>query len=124
MAATYLGRDAILALNDLQTESVYVAAWGTHIYVRSMSAGQRNQLAALMLTGSGKDLDIDVSQIPGAMANVVAWCAVDADGVRLFADSDVDALNAKSGDALQTIFDAALRVSGLGERDAETIAKN
>lgn len=121
---TFLGRDAILALSDLETVEVYVKPWNTYVHVKSMSAGQRNKLAALMLRGSGKDVDIDVTQIPGAMANVVVWCAVDANGVRLFDDSDIDALNEKSGDALQVIFDAALRVSGLGDDDAKSIAKN
>lgn len=124
MATTYLGRDAILALHDLETAEVYVPKWNTTVRVKSMSAGQRNKLAALMITSSGRDFDVDLSQLPGVMANVVAWCCVDETGKRLFQDSDVDALNEKHGDALQTIFDAAMRVSGLGDDDAEAVAKN
>lgn len=124
MANTYLGRDAILALPDLDTEDVYVPKWDTTVRVKSMSAGQRNKLAGLMLKGSGRDFDIDITQLPGVMANVVAWCAVDEDGKRMFKDSDVDALNEKHGDALQVIFDAAMRVSGLGDSDVGDIAKN
>ena len=124
MATTYLGRDAILALHDLETAEVYVPKWNTTVRVKSMSAGQRNKLAALMIASSGRDFDVDLSQLPGVMANVVAWCCVDETGKRLFQDSDVDALNEKHGDALQTIFDAAMRVSGLGDDDAEAVAKN
>lgn len=120
----YMGRDAILALQDLGTDEVFVEPWGTYVRVKSMSAGQRNKLATLMLTSSGRDFDVDLSQLPGVMANVVAWCVVDETGKRLFADSDVDSLNEKHGDALQTIFEAAMRVSGLGDTDAGTIAKN
>lgn len=120
----YMGRDAILALQDLGTDEVFVEPWGTYVRVKSMSAGQRNKLATLMLTSSGRDFDVDLSQLPGVMANVVAWCVVDETGKRLFADSDVDSLNEKHGDALQTIFEAAMRVSGLGDTDAETVAKN
>lgn len=124
MATTYLGRDAILALQDLETAEVFVPKWDTTVRVKSMNAGQRNKLAALMLKDSGKDFDVDVTKLPGVMAHVVAWCCVDDGGKRMFADSDVDALNEKHGDALQVIFDAAMRVSGLGDDDAETVAKN
>lgn len=121
---TFLGRDAILALSDLETVEVYVKPWNTYVHVKSMSAGQRNKLATLMLTSSGRDFDVDLSQLPGVMANVVAWCCVDESGKRMFSDADVDSLNDKHGDALQAIFEAAMRVSGLGDSDVETIAKN
>lgn len=120
----YMGRDAILALQDLGTDEVFVAPWNTYVRVKSMSAGQRNKLATLMLTSSGRDFDVDLSQLPGVMANVVAWCCVDESGKRLFTDADAESLNEKHGDALQTIFEAAMRVSGLGDTDAGTIAKN
>lgn len=122
---TYSGREAILALNDLDTTEVYIAAWDTWVRVKAMSAGQQAKLAALTVTSSKGELDVDVSQLAGVMAQVAAWCLVDDNGARLFSDRDVEALNGKAGSALQTIFDAAMRVSGMGDADAtETIAKN
>lgn len=121
---TYFGRDAILALPDLDTTEVYIAAWDTWVRVKAMSAGQQAKLAALTVTSSKGELDVDVSQLAGVMAQVAAWCLVDDNGARLFSDRDVEALNGKAGSALQTIFDAAMRVSGMADGDAETIAKN
>lgn len=121
---TYAGREAILALHDLDTTEVYIDAWGTWVRVKAMSAGQQATLAALTVKSSKGELDVDVSQIAGVRAQVVAWCAVDEDGRRLFSDKDIEALNEKSGDALQTLFDAAMAVSGMSGADAETIAKN
>lgn len=118
-------RDAILAFTDLDTEELYVSAWDAWVRVKAMSAGQQAKLAALTVRSSKGQLDVDVSQLAGVMAQVAAWCLVDADGKRLFKDSDADALNEKAGSAMQAIFDAAMRISGMGDTDAaETIAKN
>ena len=48
-------------------------------------------------------------------------CAIDASGDRLFTDAQIPALSEKSGAALDRIFTAARRLSGLSDDDIEEI---
>lgn len=106
-----LTRDAILSLSDLKREPVEVPEWGGTVYVRSMSGAERRQFFVHL----GKD--------ELTSAHMVAWCACDENGNRLFTDEDVEALSKKHGRALDRIANAALKFNGLAA-EAEDEAKN
>ena len=56
-------------------------------------------------------------------AKLASWCCVDAQGGRLFTESDVQALGGKSAAALGRIFDVATRLSGITEEDVDEMAE-
>jgi hypothetical protein len=48
----------------------------------------------------------------------------DADGARMFSDEDVEELQAKNASALDRLFSAAQRISGLTDEDVEELEGN
>ena len=57
-------------------------------------------------------------------AKLCVWCIVDAQGERLFTDADSAALGEKSGAAIDVIYDAASRLSGISENDMAELAED
>jgi len=116
-----LGREAILAIQDIQTEEVYVPEWGTHVLVRGLTARQRDQFEdSLVRVRKGKR----TVSMQDFRARLCALCIVDDGGKRLFGDSDVDALAGKSAAACSRIYDVAARLSGLTQEDADELLGN
>jgi hypothetical protein len=91
-------RDTILALDDLSvSEPIEVPEWSATVYVRSLNGAEFIRLTQL--------LDADT---PHNYAEVVALCACEPNGTRLFSDDDVEALSGKSFRALQRIAEAGI----------------
>lgn len=107
-----LSRDQILSASDLPTEEVPVPEWGGSVFVRTLTIGERLEIAPLM--GQAEDLTL----------RLVVLSACDESGARLFADEDGAALATKDGKALERIALAAFRLSRLGREDVEASAKN
>lgn len=104
-----LSREIILTLNDVRVQAVDVPQWGGSLYVRSLAGSER----AAFFAALGSD--------SLTAAHMVAWCASDEKGNRLFSDADIEALSKKDGKALDTVANAALQFNGLVSTDA---AKN
>jgi hypothetical protein len=111
-----LGRDAILAAEDVETETVFVPQWGGSVTVRGLSGRERNDYEASMAEQRGKKL---VPNLANLTAKLVVRCVVNADGTRVFKDTDANALGEKSGAALEVIAGVARRLSGLRDEDDE-----
>ena len=118
----FLSRDAILAAQDIETETVDVPEWGGSVQVRGLTGGQRDAYQQ-SLVGSAKGKSVAVN-MQHATARLVAWCVIDEAGARMFKDADVVALSQKSGAALQRVFEVATRLSGLDEGAVEEMAAN
>lgn len=99
-----LSRKAILATNDLKSEVVHVPEWGGDVEIREMTAGERAAFADLF---AGDSVPTD------SQARMVQMCAIDDEGERLFEESDIEALSAKSGSALQTLSQKVMELSGM-----------
>lgn len=117
-ALKLLGRDEILAAVDLQQEDVPVPEWGGTVRIRGLSGAERDQYEAWIISGKGKNRDVNLRQ---SRAKLVMMCAVDADGRRLFDEADIIRLGAKSALAMQRVFDKAAALSGLDEDALEKI---
>lgn len=115
---TLLNRDAILTADDLQTEDVQVPEWGGTVRVRSLIGSERDAFEA-HVAGDGKKANLD-----NLRARLVALTIVDDKGERVFSDGDVKKLGMKNAAALNRVFDAAQRLSGLTEADVEEMAGN
>jgi hypothetical protein len=120
-----LTREQILQAQDLPTEAVEVPEWGGSIYVRGLSGTERDAFEASViaprLDKNGSSGSMDMRNI---RAKLAALCIVDENGERLFTDKDVEALGRKSASALDRVFSAAQRLSGLSPKDVEELAKN
>lgn len=116
-----LSRDEILKRTDLPTEEVEVPEWGGSVTVRALSGKERDAFEASLIQDRGKQGM--VRQLGNARAKLVVRCLVDADGQRLFADQDANALGETSAAALDRLFTVASRLSGLDEGDVEELGK-
>lgn len=116
-----LGRDAILAVQDIQTEAVEVPEWGGTVYVRGMTGSERDAFEESVTQGRGRNQRVTLENF---RAKLLVRTLVNEAGERLFGDDEVEALGRKSAAAVQRVFDVAARLSGLGTRDIEELTKN
>lgn len=116
--AGLLDRAAILAAPDLAHEDVPVPEWGGVVRIAAFSAAARDSFELWVVQSRQKGSFVNVR------AALVARCAVDAEGRRLFSDSEVEALGAKSAAALDRLFEVAGRLNRVTEGDIEDLEKN
>jgi hypothetical protein len=109
-----LTKEAILAALDLATEKVDCPEWGGHIFVRTMTAGDRT---AWELSQQGKTRN-DIR------ASLAALVVCDEKGNLLFTPQDVGALNLKSGKVIDRIFTTAAKLNGILPSDVDALEKN
>lgn len=115
-----LNRDAILQAQDLAYEDVEVPEWGGTVRIGSMTGAQRDAWEQSLVPQSRGD-SVDISNI---RARLVAVCAVDEKGVRLFTDADAVALGKKSAAALERCAKVAQRLNRLSNDDVEQARGN
>lgn len=114
-----LGLDDILNANDKAVEYVEVTEWGGRVRVQTCSGEMRDAFESLF---------VDPANAAKAMHNMrarlVAACVSDDDGKLVFALAHVQALGQKSGIALNKVFEAARRVSGMADDAVEDAEEN
>lgn len=113
-------RDIILAADDASTELVEVPQWGVTIEVRGMSGRDR---AAFLSSYT----DPETGRVNWGMLypSLITATAFDPDnGERIFDDGDADAINGKSGAALERVAQVALRLSGMQQEDEDKAGKS
>ena len=115
-----LSRDQILTAPDLRFDVVNVPEWGGEVRVRSMTGADRDAYEQSLMASRGSDANANLSNV---RARLVAFCVVGEDGQRLFSDSDVEALGAKSARALNAVFECASALNGLGAKDVADLGK-
>lgn len=115
----YLTKEQILSAQDFKYEEVQIPEWGGTVRVRGLTAYERDELEVQAM---------EAQKNPDAAKNVrarlVVKCLVDADGNRLFKDSDADALGTKHGAILDKLFWVTQRLSALTAQDIEDLEKN
>lgn len=107
-------RDQILEADDLKSEVVDVPEWGVRIEVRSMNGRDRAKALGKMASAGG------TPDLVAAYAHLTIASAYDPEtGERIFTDSDVDSLLAKSGAVLERIATKALEVADMTDGAVE-----
>jgi hypothetical protein len=116
----YLDADAILRTNDTREEDVYVPEWKTHVRIRGLTGAQRDAYEASITVGKGPNQTINARN---ARAKLIVFCAIRPDGEPLFRMDQLAALGAKSGSAIQRLFDVARKLSGLSNEDFDELTE-
>lgn len=106
---------AILNVMDGENETVFVPEWKLNVRVRSISAAERENLMRGSVVIEGKTRRFDAPQM---RVKIVALSVVDADGRRLFSNSQTEALGKKSAKAIDRIADVAMRLAGMEDDTA------
>lgn len=132
-----LSRDQILATKGrLKRETVHVPEWATDgedtVIVQELTGEARDEFEASLrmerpvgIPEPGKTpKTVTVPDLANTRAKLVARAVVDADGNALFTPADVFALGQLSAAALQRVFDAASRLSGMGDTSVEDAKGN
>jgi hypothetical protein len=119
--STVLSRDAILGAEDLPREKVHVPEWDGDIWVRTMMASERDDFEAGYLRDKAGVIEIDRHNL---RASLLVRCVIDEAGVRLFADTDIEALGAKSAAAVDRLYAVAARLNRLSAQDEQALIKN
>lgn len=116
-----LSREQILGAQDRKTEDVEVPEWGGTVRVRSLSGSERDAYEAgiVQLRGDGSRK----FTLQNARARLVSLSLCDENGERMFTDADIIKLGDKSALALERVFDAARRLSGLSDEDVEELVE-
>lgn len=110
-----LDRDAILNVVDLKPEVVEVPEWGGSLYIRMLTASERDKFEASCV-GTGKK-----QNLANIRARLVVLCACDEAGERLFTDGDAEALGRKSAAAVDKVFGACSKLNGFSSQDIEDL---
>jgi hypothetical protein len=108
-------REQILSACDVKVAPVDVPEWPVPVFVRVMSGKARDEFEK-SIVDRRKDKDFTTT---GLRALLVCLTACDELGVRFFADSDIPAIEDKSADVLQRIFEASAKLNGLTPAEAE-----
>ena len=116
---TVLDRAAILAsLGTLKTEDVAVPEWGGTVRVREMTGTQRDAYGRTLIGADGK------ADYSNSTAKLVASSVVGEDGQPLFTTDDIAALGQAGASALGRVYEAAIRVNGMGADAVEAAQGN
>lgn len=113
-----LTRKQILQAQDMKFEDVDVPEWGDKVRVRVMRGADRDSLAAAIHNAAG---EINSSRY---QVRLLVRCLVGENGVPLFTEEDLDALNEKSTSALDRLFAVADRLNGVGSKAVDAAEKN
>ena len=112
-------RDTILRVQDIQTEIVEVPQWDVKIEVRGMTGKAR---ANFLRSVTGRDNQTDMEKFYPQL--IIATAHDPESGEPVFELADRDALNAKSGAALEVLAQAAMRLSGLVTADVAEVEES
>lgn len=125
----YLGREEVIKAEDQQYDEVPVPEWAPKgdpdpeqwvLKLRGMSGTERDRFEASMAPkGNSKKPNME-----NFRARLVAWCAVDEEGNRLFNAGDVKMLGSKSAKALGRVFDKCQEMNGLSDSDIDELTED
>jgi hypothetical protein len=113
-------RDKILAAQDIPTEKVNIPEWGVELLVKGMSAGDR-----ITLMQNAYDQNTQQVNMAAVYPDIVVSCVFDPEtDEHIFTDSDKSALMGKSSAAIEAIASVGLRLSGIGNEQADALGKD
>lgn len=121
----------VFGADDVDIERVDCPEWGGHLFVRTISGAERDDFEMSIYDanerrkrqkGTGSS-DRRVRQ-GNLRAMLVARCACNAEGTRIFKDSEVARLGEKSALVLDRLYDVAARLNGLTQADEDRLVED
>ena len=116
-----LTRAGILAYSDIAQEVVEVPEWGGFLYVRGLTGTERDSFEQSIMNSTAKGKE---RKIENLRAQLVVRAACNEDGTPIFNAGDVKNLGNKSAAALDRVYGAAAKLSGLSAEDAEELVED
>jgi len=113
-----LTREQILDAHDLKKIEVKVPEWGGSVFVKTLTATERDRFESAIYHHKTK------IKIANVRARLAALAVIDEKGVRLFTPDDIVALGKKSATALDRVFQAACKLNKMTPDDVEELEKN
>lgn len=121
MSASVLSREQLLAAVTLPVERLHIPELGGHVFVRGMTGHERDSWEASLIRGRGKKREVNTQNV---RAKLAVRCLCDERGERLFKDHEADLLGGIRVDVLQRIYEAAQRLSGVSDQDADELEQS
>jgi hypothetical protein len=115
-----LNKDMILGADDMKTIDVPVPEWGGDVRLRTLTGGERDKFESDSIDQRGKSNKMNLVNL---RARLVALCAIDESGKRMFGDNEVTKLGAKSAAVLDRLFTAAQKLNGMTQEDVEELTE-
>lgn len=125
----YFGREEVIKAEDQQYDEVAVPEWAPRgdpepeswkLKLKGMTGRQRDLFEASMAPkGNSRKPNMD-----NFRARLVAQCAVDEEGNRLFNSGDLKMLGEKSAKALSRVYDKCQEMNGLSDSDVEELTED
>lgn len=103
---TYLTRDQILEVQDIEYKEVFVKEWNGTARIRSLTAQEREEYDSWIFTV--KKLDATTSR-----ARLLSMAIVDNDGNPIFTVNDIQALARKNSKIVVRLSYIAQKLSGM-----------
>lgn len=113
-------KQSFLAKRNLPIEPVDLPD-GDRVYVRSMTAAERDSFEAGLVKGDGKSRKTDFTNF---RAKLVTLTMTDEKGTRVFEDTDADEVGKMQASIIQPIFEKAQKLNGLSQADVDELTKN
>lgn len=118
-------KEQILNADDLPREKINVPEWDCDVWIRSLTAKERDDYEQSLLNTSGTGKDFTATpNLSNAKAKFVARCLVDDTGLRVFTDAEAVPLGGKAAQVLNRLYEVASRLSGMSADDLEELVKN
>lgn len=112
------GKD-ILAIDDLERETIDVPEWDCTITVQTMTGLDKDEYDAWIYGARGNDGKPSLKHM---RALITVLSCVDENGVKLFSVDEIEAVSKKASSALDRIYVVADRLSKLSDKSVEDIA--
>ena len=110
----------IREVDDLPLERVDVPEWGGEVFVRTMSAAERDAWEIKTYSERGDDEQANLTDFRTRLAIL---CVVDETGKPIFTEEDFVWLRLKSSLVISRIYDVASRMNGLSKKDVDELTK-
>lgn len=116
-----LSKTDIFGADDRRYEEIAVPEWGGTVRLRSLTGEERDQYEASMVKRVGGR---QVDNLRNARARLVVLAACDENGAPLFDATDAAALGRRNSAALDRLFEAACKLSGISDDDVAELEGN
>ena len=118
----FLTKEAILAIEDLQTEEVEV--WGGKVLVRELTQQERTDLEIASYRSRDKGQEAEDDALRNFKLELVIKATVNENMEQLFSPDDRAWLEKKSANSISKISDVAMRLAGFRAEDVDDLTKN